>query len=60
MKRKLLTLAAMVVVAGVGLAIVYDFIVSGGLRARQTPSALESFVAGRLVDWSFPAEAKAR
>jgi predicted CXXCH cytochrome family protein len=60
MKRKFLTLAAMVVVAGVGLAIVYEYIVSGGLRARQTPSVLESFVAGRLVDWSIPAEAKAR
>ncbi len=36
----------------------YHYIVSGGLRARQTPPALESFVAQGLVDLSIPTEAK--
>jgi len=55
---------AVLIVVGIGvlcaLAIggFYHYIVSGGLRARQTPPALESFVAQGLVDLSIPTEAK--
>ncbi|HEY2573129.1 MAG TPA: cytochrome c, partial [Verrucomicrobiaceae bacterium] len=36
-----------------------QFLKHGGLTARQKPTAIESFVAHGLVDWSIPAEAKA-
>ncbi|HEV2327440.1 MAG TPA: c-type cytochrome [Verrucomicrobiae bacterium] len=36
----------------------YHYIVSGGLRARQTPPPLETFVAQGLVELSIPNEAK--
>jgi predicted CXXCH cytochrome family protein len=37
----------------------YWYVISGGMRARQTPSALETFVAQGLVELSIPNEAKA-
>jgi len=52
--------------AGIILALVvlgagafYYYITTGGLRARQSPSALESYVAQGLVDLSVPSAAKA-
>ncbi|MEP6668509.1 MAG: c-type cytochrome [Chthoniobacter sp.] len=36
----------------------YRYIHAGGLRARQTPPALEAFIAQGLVDWSIPHEAR--
>lgn len=42
----------------VGVAVVYQYIVSGGLRARQMPSALEARIAHRLVDLSIPRAAR--
>jgi len=41
------------------VAFLYRYIVNGGLRARQTPAALETFVAQGLVNLSIPNEAKA-
>src|SRR5271156_1842060 len=51
---------AVFALVGIGVAVAYHSLTSGGLRARQTPSALEVFVAGRLVNWSIPSEARAR
>lgn len=51
-----LMLFALVVCLVAGLA--YRYIVTGGMRASQTPSALETFVAGHLVDLSIPKDAK--
>ncbi len=46
------------VVLLLGIAGLYRYVVSGGLTARQKPSALEAFVAQRLVDFSVPSGAK--
>jgi predicted CXXCH cytochrome family protein len=40
--------------------LLYYYVVTGGLIARQKPSALETFVAHRLVDLSIPDNFKAR
>lgn len=37
---------------------VYEYIAHGGMAARQSPPAIEAYVAGKLVDWGIPAEAK--
>ncbi len=42
-----------------GIAVLYRYVVSGGLIARQNPSKLEAFVAQGLVDLSVPSAAKA-
>src|SRR5476651_504806 len=39
-------------------AFFYHYIVSGGLRARQTPSTLETAVAQKLVNLSIPNDVK--
>src|SRR5665213_2803642 len=56
-KQRALLITAIV---GVGCALVlaagYFYIKSGGLVARRKPSALETFVAQRLVDLSVPKE----
>ena len=44
---------------GVAAALGYRYIITGGLRARQKPSAIETFIAEGLVDLSIPKEAKA-
>src|ERR1700722_9469252 len=43
----------------VGLAGLYRYVTTGGMVARQKPSALEGFVAQRLVALSVPKAAKA-
>ena len=58
-RRWVLVAVVLFIVLDVALAALYQYIVSGGLRARQTPSALETFVAQGLVDLSIPKEAKA-
>ena len=50
-------LAVLVCLGGGAL---YRYITHGGLIARQAPSALEAAIAHRLVDWSIPAEERAR
>ena len=54
--------AVIVVVLGFSLvaALGYRYIVAGGLRARQTPNALEAMAAHRLVDLSIPREFRDR
>ena len=54
--RRLLIVASLCALAGGGL---YLYIVSGGLRANRRPPALETFIAGTLVDLSIPRETKA-
>ncbi|WP_042726238.1 c-type cytochrome [Chthoniobacter flavus] len=48
-----------IVLLVVGGAFLYHYIVTGGLRARQKPSALEARVAASLVNFSIPTEFKA-
>ena len=60
-RRRVLRIATVLfILLGVGLVAVYRYIVKGGLRARQTPSAIETSVARWLVDVSIPKEAKAQ
>ena len=42
----------------VAVGAAYRYIVSGGMSARQTPSAVETYVAHWLVDLSIPNEVK--
>ncbi len=51
--RALIVLAILLILAG---AIGYWYVVSGGLRARQSPSAIERFVARELIQLSIPSE----
>jgi hypothetical protein len=51
-----LIVQAVLCVAAVG--VLYYYIVSGGMRARQKPPAAETFLAHVLVELSIPAEAK--
>jgi mono/diheme cytochrome c family protein len=53
--RALVVLVILLILAG---AIGYRYVVSGGLRARQSPSAIEKFVARELIQLSIPAEFK--
>jgi predicted CXXCH cytochrome family protein len=48
------------VLIGLGCAFFYHYIVTGGLVARQKPSAFETFVAKGLVNLSIPSVAKER
>ena len=59
-KRVLRIAIVLFILLCVGLAVGYRYIVKGGLRARQTPSAIETSVAHWLVDMSIPKEAKAQ
>ena len=56
--RALLAIAIIGVVCVVIGAWFYHFIISGGLIARQKPSALEGFLALKLVELSVPGEAR--
>src|SRR5260221_4138778 len=59
-KRWVLRIVAVMILGLVlAVALLYRYIVNGGLRARQTPAALETFVAQGLVNLSIPGEAKA-
>src|SRR5579859_3709298 len=55
--RIVLALASLCILVAV---VFYHYIVSGGLRARQTPSTVETFVAQKLVEMSIPQEDKQR
>src|SRR5690242_19010256 len=59
--RQRLVLVVMVLggIVALSSALLYHYVVTGGLIARQKPSALETFVARGLVDLSIPKEAKA-
>jgi predicted CXXCH cytochrome family protein len=36
----------------------FEYVTHGGMIARQSPSGIEAYWAGKLVDWSIPNEAK--
>ena len=59
-KRVLRIAAVLLILLGVAFAAAYRYVVTGGLRARQTPSAIETSVAHWLVNASIPKEAKAQ
>jgi hypothetical protein len=40
------------------LALAYRYVATGGMRARQTPSGLETFVGHELVELGIPREAR--
>jgi len=57
--RKVFRVVFFLVILGVlAGALFYHYIISGGLRARQKPSALEISLANGLVNLSIPNEAK--
>ncbi len=58
-KRLLRIIVVLIFLCALAGIFFYHYIVSGGLRARQTPSTLETFVAQGLVELSIPNEAKA-
>jgi predicted CXXCH cytochrome family protein len=59
-KKRAVSIAIVLLFLGVvAVTLCYHYIVSGGLRARQTPPALETFLARRLVELSIPDEARA-
>jgi predicted CXXCH cytochrome family protein len=51
-------LAALAILCTIAVVVLYHYIVSGGLRARQTPSALETALAQELVSLSIPNQVK--
>jgi len=55
-RRTVLIILAVLFAAVIGA--IYHYIVSGGMSARQKPSAAETFVAHWLVDLSIPSEVK--
>ena len=57
-KRALLVMIIPVVICALASGVFYRYLTSGGLKARQKPSALESFVAQSLVNLSIPDEVK--
>ncbi|HEV2392350.1 MAG TPA: c-type cytochrome [Verrucomicrobiae bacterium] len=59
-KRPALGLVAFAVLCILGVVALYHYIVTGGLRARQTPSALETALAQGLVNFSIPNQEKSR
>ena len=59
-KRVMRIVVIVAALFGVAAGLLYHYIVSGGLIARQTPSALETYVAQGVVDLSIPNEAKAQ
>ncbi len=52
--------SVLAVFVALGCYLLYHYITTGGLIARQKPPALEMFVAHGLVNLSIPSEAKAR
>jgi predicted CXXCH cytochrome family protein len=58
-KRVALLVVVIAAFCALGIGIFYRYIISGGMKARQTPSALETFVAQGLVELSIPKEATA-
>jgi len=58
-RRWVYLILALVALGCLGCGLLYHYIVSGGLIARQKPSALETFVAHGLVNLSIPREFKA-
>ncbi|HTA88694.1 MAG TPA: c-type cytochrome [Polyangiaceae bacterium] len=56
-KRALLVGVAALLMLAIGAG--FRYILRGGMSARQTPSAVESFVAQTFVKWSIPGAAKA-
>jgi hypothetical protein len=57
--RKRIFLLVMVALCALACGVFYHYITSGGLTARQKPSAFESLVAQTLVDFSIPKTVKA-
>lgn len=41
-----------------GCGAVYEYVAHGGMVARKSPPAIEAYLAGKLVNWSIPSEAK--
>ncbi|MDB6020827.1 MAG: cytochrome family protein [Pedosphaera sp.] len=58
-KRIVLFVVILTGLCVLALGAAYHYIRSGGMRARQTPSKLETFVARGLVEMSIPKETKA-
>src|SRR5260221_3615668 len=59
-KRWRLFAWAILVICLLVIGLLYRYIVSGGLTARQKASAIESYTARKLVEFSIPSEARAR
>ena len=57
-KRIVQIAVALLILVGVTLAVFYRYMMSGGLRARQTPTAFETYFAHKLVDMSIPSNAR--
>jgi len=57
--RKRIFLLVIVALCALACGVFYHYITSGGLTARQKPSAFESLVAQTLVDFSIPKTVKA-
>ena len=58
-RRWIRIVIVLAILFALGCGAFYRHITTGGLIARQTPSALETFVAHKLVSLSIPNEAKA-
>lgn len=58
-KQIFLTIAGLGAACVLAIAVLYHYAVSGGLVARQKPSAFEAFAARSLVNLSIPREFKA-
>ena len=58
-RRVIRILLILLVLCALSLGVVYRYITTGGLHARQKPWAIESFLAAELVDLSIPRETKA-
>ena len=57
-KRTLATvLATLLLMCALLLGAVLEYARHGGMIARQSPPAIETYLAGELVDWSIPKEA---
>ena len=58
-KRTALTLVASLVLLGlIGIGAAYLYVKNGGMGARRKAPGIEAFLAGKLVNWSIPAEAR--
>jgi len=53
-------LGAILVIFLLVIGLLYRYIVSGGLTARQKASAIESYTARKLIEFSIPSEARAQ
>ena len=58
-RRWIRVVIVLAVLAAVACAAFYHYITTGGLIARQSPSALETAIARKLVNLSIPNESKA-